>query len=253
MRDLNAGNLTGLPGCPFCPEVVTGGGDDGIKAAKSTNQFSAAALLAAIIQAVQDLKRALGHPPWNYVPGTRQHSEAEAELDDASGRVTYLAHAENIESIKAAYERGEELPGQVVGALEQLSKLRGFRAHLGQSEGTRLLKRCDLFLATVPSSFGPPQPSREKPDAPPLFKGKGLYIRGDDAVRLDGAEAIVMETLVKLRAATKPQLEQNSGVDDAVRILRAIKNKYRWLAPYIILPGTKGRGGYRTTVQQEPD
>lgn len=85
--------------------------------------------------------------------------------------------------------------------------------------------------------------------SPPVeYLGDGLYQCGRESLRLDGMEKIVLETLVGLRAATKPQLENQSGYGNAVRLLRAIVRKYPMLANAIVFPSVPHSGGYSTTI-----
>ncbi len=86
-----------------------------------------------------------------------------------------------------------------------------------------------------------------------LFHGDGLYSRGNEFARLDGAEAYVLQALVERRAATKDDLARKSGVNNAPNILRRIKKKYPILAEAIGLPGARGRGGYTTSITLADD
>lgn len=81
-----------------------------------------------------------------------------------------------------------------------------------------------------------------------LFHGDGLYSRGNEFLRLDGAEANVLQALVELRAATKDKLIAESGVSNAAAVLRRMKQKYSMLAEAIVFPGARGRGGYTTSI-----
>jgi hypothetical protein len=47
--------------------------------------------------------------------------------------------------------------------------------------------------------------------------------------------------------ATLEELRVKSACDDANKLLQSIKDR-TLLGPYIVLPGGKGKGGYRTTV-----
>jgi len=81
------------------------------------------------------------------------------------------------------------------------------------------------------------------------YHGDGLVTCGEASLRLEGQEATVLEALVETRAATVTMLRDRSGYHDAPRILKAIKAKFPILDPVITLPGGKGRGGYRTTIE----
>lgn len=92
------------------------------------------------------------------------------------------------------------------------------------------------------------------PVVPPVvFHSDGLYMAGAMPIRLEGAEADVMQALVELKAATADQLVKRSGDSHAVRDLKSIKNKHPFLGEHIILPTRKGQGGYRTTIVQSGD
>lgn len=87
----------------------------------------------------------------------------------------------------------------------------------------------------------------EKPTVATFANGK-LKI-GDETLAFEGQESYVLQALVELKAATKVELENKSGVPDAVTVLKRIIRKYpQKLKDYITLPGGRGRGGYRTTI-----
>lgn len=83
------------------------------------------------------------------------------------------------------------------------------------------------------------------------YLGDGRYQVGDDApLKLQESENHVLASLIDLGgSASKPELVLQTGKDDAPRVLRSIKEKYRRLAKFIFLPGGKGKGGYRTTIR----
>jgi hypothetical protein len=60
---------------------------------------------------------------------------------------------------------------------------------------------------------------------------------------------MVVDALVTLRGASKPELIEKSGVGNAPRALKAICAKYSLLQPFISLPGKRGAGGYSTTIR----
>ena len=82
----------------------------------------------------------------------------------------------------------------------------------------------------------------------PVYLGEARYRVGGDVIQLEYAENKVLSRLVELGAAKKSDLEKANG--NAVTILRQIKRKkaYSELAPHIIFPGGKGKGGYKTTI-----
>lgn len=83
-----------------------------------------------------------------------------------------------------------------------------------------------------------------------VYLGGGRLRIGTVTVALEGQEELVLEALVDLQAATKMQLERESGVSDAVRILKGIVKKHS-LEGYVTSPGRRGAGGYQTTIQRQ--
>ena len=84
-----------------------------------------------------------------------------------------------------------------------------------------------------------------------VYLGKGQLRIGKETLAFHGQDELVLDAIVKLRAATKRQLEDESGVDDAVRVLRRLRKKHPALEQAIILPGKPASGGYRTTISCE--
>jgi len=82
------------------------------------------------------------------------------------------------------------------------------------------------------------------------FLGDGQYRVGSRELQLTGAQADVMQALVEKRSATKGQLNAASGIENSPRVLRKIRQSIPELAPYIKMPGARGRGGYSTTIVQ---
>jgi hypothetical protein len=78
--------------------------------------------------------------------------------------------------------------------------------------------------------------------------GQGRFRVGGETIVIEGRRAVVIETLVILGAADKPELERTSRCGDAVQLLREVVRLYPQLAPYITRPGARGRGGYSTTI-----
>ena len=94
-----------------------------------------------------------------------------------------------------------------------------------------------------------PPPATVDPPAdpvPPQYLGDGRVRIGGETVCLEGNEADIVETLVILGAANIDELRKVA--DNVPRVLNRIREKYPLLAPHIISPGAKGRGGYRTTI-----
>ncbi len=80
--------------------------------------------------------------------------------------------------------------------------------------------------------------------------GKPIYL-GDGKVRIDGTTIalevtegeILEEILDRGGAASLKELS-----DDAPRVLKRIQKKYSELAPFIHIPGSRGKGGYRLSI-----
>jgi len=83
------------------------------------------------------------------------------------------------------------------------------------------------------------------------YFGNGLVTVGNDAYRLEGSDEIAVEALVDQRAATLGELRRTSGLQDVNRILRQLQAKMPALGRHILMPGGKGKGGYRTTIRDE--
>jgi hypothetical protein len=82
-----------------------------------------------------------------------------------------------------------------------------------------------------------------------VYLGDGKLRIGTELMRFEGQKHFVLEALVTLGAATKKQLEDESGCGDAVKILKRLVEDER-LAPHINAnPGVKGAGGYSTTIR----
>ena len=91
--------------------------------------------------------------------------------------------------------------------------------------------------------------TRELPPSQfPRWLGNQRIAIGSEIFTLTPNEAAVIEVLVKLRATDTTALVDNSGVDDAPRVLRKLVTKYPRLEPSITLPGAKGKGGYSTLI-----
>jgi hypothetical protein len=72
---------------------------------------------------------------------------------------------------------------------------------------------------------------------------------GNEAIRLTGYQADVLESLVTLRAASLEQLRNASGCESASAVLKQICAAHKLLAPFIKMPGGKNKGGYSTTIR----
>jgi hypothetical protein len=87
------------------------------------------------------------------------------------------------------------------------------------------------------------------PETPnPVYLGGNRVGAGGEELVLTEPEDAVLAALVESRSATIDELRRKSGYEDAAKILKRIVKKFTQLAPFITLPGGRGRGGYRTTI-----
>jgi len=87
---------------------------------------------------------------------------------------------------------------------------------------------------------------RKNVPADAVWLGGGRVRIGDETIALEFAESTVLEALVQKGAATRPDLEKASGVDDVKNIMKKLKKRF---PDHIKLPGGRGKGGYRTTIK----
>lgn len=86
-----------------------------------------------------------------------------------------------------------------------------------------------------------------------IWRGNGRVQVGDSTITLEPQLAEVLQALVELRSATKPQLQEKSGRDDPDKLLKKLVKRFPSLVPHIRFPGGRGRGGYSTTIGVTPD
>jgi hypothetical protein len=84
---------------------------------------------------------------------------------------------------------------------------------------------------------------------PAEYHGEGVVKVDCDTLSLNDREGYVIEALLERGALKKDELSRASGCENAPSILKGIQRKYPKLATYIILPGGKGKGGYRTGIK----
>lgn len=118
-------------------------------------------------------------------------------------------------------------------------------------EAELVVERIATIARSMVEQIPVPRFARRRQDSTdvPVYLGEARYQCGDTIVQLEHTENLVLSKLVKQGAAKKSELEDVSP--HAIRILKRIKRKeaYAALAPHIILPGGKGKGGYRTTIE----
>lgn len=108
----------------------------------------------------------------------------------------------------------------------------------------------DAHCEAVIAARGRIEPPGYKLQAtPPIYLGDGKCRTDQGIVQLQEAQGVVLQALIELGgAALKGALVERSGVGDAPRVLKSIKEKYPALNPYIRLPHGKGKGGYSTAI-----
>lgn len=131
-----------------------------------------------------------------------------------------------------------------------LTKLRGYLVEkpiLIRARGAQKAEAIVYFQETLKSLNG-----KMRKEA--FFLGRKRYQVGDSPpLVLQESEDFVLRSLIDLGgAASLSDLRKQTGKADCATVLRRIKHKkkYKSLAPFIILPGSKGKGGYRTTIRR---
>lgn len=84
----------------------------------------------------------------------------------------------------------------------------------------------------------------------PVYLGQGRMRVGDAMYSFEGQEHYVLDALINVGAATTSELRKQSGVPDAVKVLKGLCKKYDFLKHAISLPGRRNNGGYRTTIRR---
>jgi len=105
----------------------------------------------------------------------------------------------------------------------------------------------DYGLAILKMRDEPP-PTQETP----IYHGNGKLQIGKQWLTLEPTRAAALGALVKLRTATTEELKRESKLDDPGRELRRLIKQFPVLHSHIKTPGTKGKGGYSTTIRAEP-
>jgi len=113
----------------------------------------------------------------------------------------------------------------------------------------RAEKWLDCLRATM--RLAAKQPTVGSTVATAVWLGKGRVRVGDKTISLESQPADVLQALVELGSATKPQLIKKSGREDAPKILKRIADKFPELAAHIHFPGKRGYGGYSATIKVE--
>lgn len=92
-------------------------------------------------------------------------------------------------------------------------------------------------------------PSKSEPQA--IYLGNRQCRVGDGPpITLDETADTVLQGLLDLRGGgDKGMLCKATGEPNAPRILARIRERHPELAPFIFLPGGRGKGGYRTTIK----
>lgn len=106
---------------------------------------------------------------------------------------------------------------------------------------------CDI-LEIVEGRLLQRKEKREQAEAGPEYLGNGRLRIANETISLEGNQEAVLEALLNRGgAATISELRSDTLVDDVPRVLKRIRT-HPGLEEYIVLPGGRGKGGYRTTI-----
>ncbi|MBS0265426.1 MAG: hypothetical protein JSS02_26055 [Planctomycetes bacterium] len=136
---------------------------------------------------------------------------------------------------------------RVAPLLDRLDTSTDWHQHLGTR--WNLTRFLDVVAGRLFAITEWPRP--ETPDVPRIIHHSDniFSIANHPQTALSDNEANVLITFVDRPTQTLTQLTRYSGVDDAARILTALKKRYDGIfAPAIHLPGGKGKGGYRVAI-----
>jgi hypothetical protein len=81
-----------------------------------------------------------------------------------------------------------------------------------------------------------------------VWIGHGRVRIGNQTITLESQLADVLQALVELQSATKPELQKQSGRDQPDKLLKKLVTNHPQLKQYIRFPGGRGKGGYGTTI-----
>ncbi len=82
----------------------------------------------------------------------------------------------------------------------------------------------------------------------PMYLGNGRVRIGEETIGLESNQEAILEALLNRGGtATISELRSDTLVDDVPRVLKRIC-KRPGLEQHIVLPGGRGKGGYRTTI-----
>lgn len=180
-----------------------------------------------------------------------REDDAYQEFFSIDGRPFSGAYSAAHGAIVAALtgHAGEPLGGHLEGLLVALMRLKQPHPR-GPADPTAIRSYCaDIRRDFGVAAAAPPEPC-QPPDA--AFLGDGRFRCGGEVIHLAGNEGAVLEALVLLGAADGDSLERKSGVPSPHKVLKRLIQNHSELKPFIIFPGGKSRGGYRTTIRDEP-
>ncbi len=173
----------------------------------------------------------------------RQHQELTERLMEAEHALFAFADARSIdtEPLRRLVTHGDlEYANTVIPILRRLLAALERQSKTGAGD-ERLLDHLPL----------PPASTEGRAEQEAVWLGKGRVRIGDQTLSLEPQFADVLEALIELRAATKPELQKRSGREEPGRLLNKLVRKIPSLRPYIVLPGRRGKGGYSTTIRAE--
>ena len=135
-----------------------------------------------------------------------------------------------------------------------------FAGQLGKAKVSRVESLTEVFDAiadAVEAGRAAEQPAAapaadEPAVEPAVWLGDGRVKIGDEPpITLEGQLADAVQGLVELGSATGPMLDKKVNRADCDKLLHQAVKKFPALAPYITFPGRRGKGGYRTTIQDK--
>jgi len=90
---------------------------------------------------------------------------------------------------------------------------------------------------------------KEQANAVIIAHGNGLYSIGvGPPTAVEHNEDSVLEAFLERPAMDGTELQERSGVDNAVRVLRQLCRRRPEFAAAVTFPGRQGRGGYAVAI-----
>lgn len=182
-----------------------------------------------------------------------EHSESEAQQRWREAEERYIAKLRELRlelpfSLPADDPRWED----VQAARRELDgELDAIRGTLQEAEarmrlaGWRRLDPGPIVEKLLPE----PEERGERPpaEAEAVWLGGQKFSVAGSEFTVTPNEANVLQGAIELRTFDGETLDGRSGVKDAARVLRRVRDKYEF-GPFIHCPGKRGAGGYRVNI-----